>query len=97
MPLYLPYAYIVTYALKNPNLNYAPFFEELQRSQKWSHYIDNTWVVLRTDTLQELGSKLRPLIFQEDRLLIMPAKGPSDGWLPAEAWTWIQENVPNEW
>ena len=25
------------------------------------------------------------------------AKGPADGWLPQDAWDWIQINVPKEW
>ncbi len=97
MPLPTPFAYIVTYDLEQPVEKYAPFFEELRRSYKWSHYIKNTWIVLRYDTLVELGSKLRSSIFQSDRLLIMPAKGPAEGWLPQDAWQWIREKVPNEW
>lgn len=97
MPLQFPFAYIVTYDLKQSIESYTPLFEELRRSFKWSHYIDNTWIVLRYETLAELGPKLRPLIFQPDHLLIMPAKGPADGWLPNDAWQWINENVRNEW
>lgn len=97
MTLPNPFAYIVTYDLKQPVEKYAPFFEELRRSYRWSHYIENTWIVLRFDALVELAPKLRPLIFQSDRLLIMPAKGPAEGWLPQGAWQWIRENVPNEW
>jgi len=97
MALPVSCAYIVTYDLKQPIEKYEPFFEELKRSYKWSHFIESSWIVLRYDSLAELGPKLRPLIFQSDRLLIMPAKGPADGWLPLEAWEWIQENVPNEW
>lgn len=97
MPLPTPCAYIVTYDLTQPIEKYSPFFDELKRSYKWSHFIENTWIVLRYDALVELGPKLRPLIFQPDRLLIMPAKGPADGWLPQDAWQWIRENVPNEW
>ena len=97
MPLTTPYAYIVAYDLKQQVELYTPLFTELKRSHKWSHYLENTWILLRYDSLVELGPKLRPLIFQSDRLLIMPAKGPADGWLPEEAWQWIQENVPNAW
>lgn len=97
MPLDFPYAYIITYDLKQPADKYVPLFDELRRSDKWWHFMTGTWLVLRKDALVELGPKLRAFIFQSDRLLIMPAKGPADGWLPAEAWTWIQENVPKEW
>jgi len=95
--LQFPAAYLVTYDLGQPIEKYAPFFDELMRSYKWSHYIQNTWIVLRYDQLIDFVPKLRPLIFQSDRLLVMPAKGPGDGWLPIEAWQWMTENVPNEW
>lgn len=97
MPLQIPCAYIITYDLKQPLGKYDPFFSELRRSYKWSHYIENTWIVLRYDALVELGPKLRPLIFQSDRLLVLPARGPAEGWLPQEAWQWIRDNVPNVW
>lgn len=97
MPLPTPYAYIVSYDLKQPADKYAPLFDELKRSHAWWHYLTSTWIVLSHDTLVELGPKLRALIFKTDRLLIQPAKGPSDGWLPKEAWDWLQKNVPREW
>jgi hypothetical protein len=97
MPLLTPVAYIVTYDLKQPASSYEPLFKELRNSYKWFHYLTSTWIVLRYDALAELGPKLRPLIYQGDFLMIMPAKGPADGWLPTAAWTWINENVPKEW
>lgn len=97
MPLNSPYAYIVSYNLKNYPYTYVPLMLELQRSYNWWHFIDSTWLVLRYETLAELQDKLIPLIFTTDQLLIMPAKGPASGWLPAEAWKWISDNVPNLW
>ena len=97
MPLSRPYAYIVTYDLRQPADQYEPLFEELRQSPYWWHYLTSTWIVLRYEALAEFGPKLRPLIYQSDRLLIQPAKGPSDGWLPKEAWAWIQKHLPKEW
>lgn len=97
MSLHTPFPYIVCYDLKQPIDRYTPLFDELKKSYKWWHYLTATWIVLRYEALVELGPKLIPLIFQGDRLLIMPAKGPAHGWLPADAWTWISTNVPNEW
>lgn len=97
MPLLTPCAYIVSYDLTQPIAKYEPFFNELRRSAKWCRYIQNTWIILSVDPLAELGPKLRSLIFTPDRLLIMPAKGPADGWLPKDAWDWISLNIPREW
>ena len=97
MPLPHPFAYIVCYQLNQPADKYTKLFDELKRSHLWWHYLPTTWIVLRHDALVELRPKLLPLIYQGDYLLIMPAKGPADGWLPADAWTWIRTNVPKEW
>jgi hypothetical protein len=97
MPLSNPFAYIVCYDLKQPAYTYTPLFDELRQSYKWWHYLNSTWIVLRYEAMVELGPKLRALVFTDDRLLIMPAKGPADGWLTQDAWAWIRENIPNEW
>ena len=97
MPLPKPYPYIVCFDLKEQPIKYEPFFDELKRSAHWCHYITSTWIIFRNESLVELGPKLRPLIFVNDRLLIMPAKGPADGWLPKEAWDWINSKLPREW
>lgn len=97
MPLPQPYAYLVTYELTQSLDKYQPLFNELMSSTKWFRYMPNTWIVLRYDALTELSPKLLSLIFKPDRLLIMPAKGPAQGWLPKEAWDWLNVNVPNEW
>lgn len=95
--LLYPYAYIISYDLQQPITQYKPLVDELKKSHKWWHYLESTWIVLRYETLVELGPKLRPLIFQQDRLLILPAKGPAEGWLPSDAWPWIASNLPKEW
>ena len=97
MPLPHPYAYIVTYEMSQPIERYQPFFTELMHSHKWFRYMTNTWIVLRHDTLQETSDKLLPLVFNTDKILIMPAKGPALGWLPQPAWDWLNANVPKEW
>ena len=97
MPLKTPFAYIVSYDLKQAESYYTPLYQELQRSDKWCHYLPALWIVLRKDALVELRPKLTSLIFQGDALLIMPAKGPADGWMTKEAWDWINANVPKEW
>ena len=97
MPLTTPFPYIVCFDLKEQPIRYGLFFDELKRSERWCHYLTSTWLVFRYEALVEFSPKLRRLIFTNDRLLIMPAKGPADGWLPNEAWDWINAQLPKEW
>ena len=76
MPLPHPFAYIVTYEITELPEKYQPLYNELVASHKWFRYVTNTWIVLSMDALEEFQRKLLPLIFNTDRLLIMPAKGP---------------------
>jgi hypothetical protein len=70
---------------------------ELKSSVRWCHQLPSTWIILRYETLAELSVKLRELLPKEGRLLVMPAMGPGDGWLPKEAWDWINDHVPRAW
>ena len=92
-----PFAYIIAIDFNTPEGNYLPLYTELAKSHRWWRYLKSTWIVARYGTLVELGPKLRPLIYANDRLLIMPAYGPADGWLPKDAWDWITANVPRAW
>ena len=92
-----PFPYIICYDLKQPIDSYQKLFSELQASHSWWHYLASTWIVLRYESFVELLRKLRPLIYAGDRLLVMPAKGPADGWLSKDAWDWINKNVPSAW
>lgn len=97
MPLPSAYAYLVILDAQTPGVDYSRFVAEMQRSVDWWHYLSNTWIVLRRDTLVEMQNVLVPLIGTQDRLLIVPAKGPSVGWLPQDAWTWLNAHVPRDW
>lgn len=93
-----PCAYLVSYDLKSSNsFDYAPFFAELQSSKDWFHYLTNTWIILRYETLAELGPLITSKIHNQDRLLITPAKGPAEGFLPPDAWTWLNTRLKREW
>lgn len=96
MPLLNPFAYLVILDAKTAGLDYTRFITELQTSDDWWRYISNAWIVLRRDSLSELQTKLVPLIGNQDRLLIVPAKGPAVGWLPQEAWVWLNTKLPRE-
>lgn len=94
----IPCAYLVSYDLKTGLVSsHAQLITELQSSLNWFHYLTNTWIVLRHETLIDFHKLLLTKIHAEDRLLILPAKGPATGWLPSEAWDWLNKNLRNEW
>jgi hypothetical protein len=95
--LHTPCAYVVSFSLSGPGGAYEDFFQELKNCDNWMTYIPGFWIVVTRLTLVDLASRLRNKIRTNDWLIVMPAKGPADGWLPRVAWQWIQNNVPKEW
>jgi len=84
--------YLITYDLKNTSLVlYAPLHEEIKKiSGLWWHYLESTWIVKTNLTASEISAKLIPHIKQGDRLIVVKIDySDSQGWLPKEAWDWI--------
>ena len=90
-------AYVVAFSLSGPPEAYADFIQELMECDGWFNYIPGFWIVLTRKTLVEFAGILRAKIRTSDWLVVMPAKGPADGWLPKAGWEWLQKHVPKEW
>ena len=86
--------YIVSYELVPKFLrNIDSFLRELQQSSSWAHYITNTWLISTPETIEQLNTRLRKYLIDQDLLLIMKVEGEYAGWMPEEAWDWIQERI----
>lgn len=88
-------AYLITY-----NLNYYDNYEaleiELKSSKKWWHFLDRTWIIISEETPKEIWDRIKNKINQDNNLLIIEVKNNSEGWLSAEAWSWIKENIKGD-
>ena len=92
-----PYPYVVAFSLSGPYEAYKDFFALINSCDAWCNYMPGVWLILSRLPLPSLSSALRQKIRTTDRLMVMPAKGPIDGWLPEEGWTWIGKHIPNLW
>jgi hypothetical protein len=92
-----PVCYIVCFSLNGPADAYDDFFETIRQSDEWLSYIPGVVIVRSRRTLVSLATELRQKIRTGDRLLVMPAKGPADGWMPKDAWEWMNARLPREW
>jgi hypothetical protein len=81
---------IITYALNNQAKDYAPFFEAIKaNATEWWHFMDSTWIVNTTHGAHQFAQLLYPCIETSDRLLVARLQGEHQGWLPTEAWMWL--------
>jgi len=86
---------IVTFSLRSQFHDYGPFFVALRGNViQWWHYIEQTCVVATFDDVGTLANKLRPHILATDSLLVAKLSGDFDGWLPLEAWEWLNTVRP---
>jgi len=85
---------LITYKTRNPTKDYGPLYEGIRNNcSKWWHYLDDVWIVETTDSADELAKKLYPLILRNDHLLVVRLVKEYQGWLPKEAWDWLNERI----
>ncbi len=91
---------LVTYNISPKKRDYTPLYEAIKGhpASTWWHYLDSTWLVKTTETPRQMSDRLKPHIdSKNDSLLIVKTRisqGTTEkpaGWLPREAWDWINE------
>ena len=85
--------FCVSYDLNKPGQNYNELIKELKDSQVWWHYLDSTWLIKTDESADNLSSRLKKHLDKNDNLLIIRVTKDYAGWLPKDAWDWIQKNV----
>jgi len=89
--------YLVSYDLKKPATDYPGLYEILKNYPGWWHHLESTWLVATEDDAQKIWEKIEPHIDKNDSVLIIKINSSDrQGWLPKEAWKWINENVGSE-
>lgn len=86
---------IVSYDL-DAATNHAPLFEALKQQGTWWHYLTSTWLISTTKTPEQVYNALVPSMVQSDRILVFELGKAYNGWLPREAWDWIQQQQTRE-
>lgn len=86
-------AFLVTYDLCNQGKKYEGLYKELKNSPGWWHYLDSTWLISTKESPKELYNRLAIHLDESDSLLIIEVKRNYYGWLPEEAFPWMQKHV----
>ncbi len=60
---------------------------------EWWHYLNGTYIVTSNKNLDDLTQAVKIKWPGDDSLLIMPATKPTGGWLPKDAWLWINTRL----
>ena len=86
--------FCVSYDLNKAGQNYNALYEELKKSPNWCHPMDSTWLIVTSETAEQLRDRIRKHLDDNDTLLVIKVVRPYSGWLTKEVWDWLQENIP---
>lgn len=85
--------YLITYDLKKPGQDYSNVHDAIKSCGTWWHYLESTWLVDGHLTVEQISARIRSHIDQNDRLLVIGVTGDYAGWLPKDAWEWINARI----
>ena len=81
---------LIAHELKDILKDYSPFYEAIQKnSSNWWHYLENVWIVKTHLTPDEFWGKLAKHMYKSDRAIIIRVEKDYQGWLPKDAWEWL--------
>ncbi|MDD5405692.1 MAG: hypothetical protein PHE73_01980 [Sulfurovaceae bacterium] len=85
--------YCVSYDLNKSGQNYDNLYDELKKSSSWWHFLDSTWLIYTNESANQLSERIRLHLDKNDYLLVIKVTNEYSGWLPQEAWDWINKHV----
>ncbi len=85
------YLYLISYDLKMPGRNYEGVATALKGALSWWHYLESTWIIRTSLTIEEWNNRLLSQVDKNDSLLIIDVTDKRhNGWLNKKAWEWIR-------
>lgn len=67
---------------------------EIKSGISWWQYLDNMWLMVTEDSLNDIWYRLENKINKEKRFLIVEVNMKNrQGWLKQEEWDWIKEYI----
>ena len=80
---------LISYDLNKPGQDYTPLYEEIKSYGTWWHHLDSTWLVDTNETPNQCVERLRKHMDNNDNLLVIEVCKNYQGWLPKNAWDWL--------
>lgn len=83
--------YAINYDLHRPGQSYEELFTAIKQLGAWWHYLGSTWLVDTSLTAQQIWASLQPHADTNDTFFIAGISQDYSGWMPTEAWAWLNE------
>lgn len=85
--------HMISYDLNKPGQNYDNVHEAIEGLGVWCHYLESTYLVNTSLSLDDVQSKVTSCLDASDRMIICEINKPINGWLSEEQWNWINSNL----
>jgi len=85
--------YAINYDLKRPGQKYEALHEAIKSCGAWWHHLGSTWLVDTSLDATGIWSRLAPHVDKNDYVLVIGVTRDSQGWLPKEAWEWLNSRI----
>lgn len=82
--------YAINYDLKRPVQNYDALYDAIKNcGSSWWHFLGSTWLVDTGLDAKGVWDRIAPHVDKNDFFLVIGVTREYQGWLPPEAWDWI--------
>ncbi len=81
--------YAVNYDLKKPGQNYNDLYTAIKGCGDWWHHLGSTWLLDTNLDASGIWKKIEPHVDKNDSFLIIGVTRDYTGWLPKDAWEWL--------
>ena len=85
--------YMIAYDLNSPGQNYKNLKEEIKNLGSWCHYLESTYLVSCSLSINAVSDLITKHLDSSDRLILCKVEKPIKGWLSEKQWDWIRENL----
>jgi hypothetical protein len=87
--------YAINYGLKRPGQNHAGLHAAIKDLGASRHYLGSTFLVETSLNANQIWEHLSPHVDKTDLVLMVCVMNDTQGWLPEEAWDWINQRAPS--
>lgn len=85
--------FLISYDLKIPGRNYTNLYDAIKSIGLTFHPLESVWFLKSNLKPNDIYSKLRPHIDDNDYIFIVDiSKRDRQGWMAKSAWEWLKQN-----
>lgn len=85
--------YMISYDLRSPTNNRTKVEDDIKSLGTWCKYLTTTFLVKTESSPSDVQDTAIKHLDENDSMIICKIEKPILGWLTADQWKWIRENM----